>query len=253
MTPLSCVQFCNAGNYKYAGVEYARVHCDNVIHSPGAPADAGNCNTACTGDPTQACGGSDRIFIYSSSGTVVTPGPSIKQSVGTWVYKGCRVDFSPRSLSNRLAIPSNANSAEYCTAQCKQQGYALAGLEYGSECWCDNYMPYGQLVDDSQCNMVCSGDSTEFCGAGSRLALYQDNSATPPNPSTCIMGRDSFSFGDSGIQFIPRQSSTNTVNGTGPQMFATTLDPSTDGSLQHTVITVSFERQSPRYVAEECT
>ncbi|KAF8993377.1 WSC domain-containing protein, partial [Cyathus striatus] len=89
MTPLSCVQFCNAGNYKYAGVEYARVHCDNVIHSPGAPADAGNCNTACTGDPTQACGGSDRIFIYSSSGTVVTPGPSIKQSVGTWVYKGC--------------------------------------------------------------------------------------------------------------------------------------------------------------------
>ncbi|KAF8993378.1 hypothetical protein BDQ17DRAFT_1368424 [Cyathus striatus] len=98
-------------------------------------------------------------------------------------------------------------------------------------------MPYGQLVDDSQCNMVCSGDSTEFCGAGSRLALYQDNSATPPNPSTCITGRDSFSFGNSGIQFIPRQGSTNTVNGTGPQMFATTLDPSTDGSLQHTVIT----------------
>lgn len=34
--------------------------------------------------------------------------------------------------------------------------------------------------------MVCSGDSTELCGAGNRIALYQNTAASPPNPNSCL-------------------------------------------------------------------
>ncbi|KAF8993388.1 WSC domain-containing protein [Cyathus striatus] len=229
MTPQTCIAYCAARDFLYAGVEYARVYCDNVLHGPGAHTDSG-CDMECTGDHSQICGGSNRINIYSSSTMAVAP--AIKQTVGSWIYNGCRVDLFPRSLSYRLDIPSGSNSAEYCTSQCKEHGYALAGLEYGSECWCDNYIPYGELVDDSQCNMVCSGDHTELCGAGNRLVLYQDTAATPLSDS-CLSGRDGSSFSNTGIQVIPKQG--NAVRGI--QMFANTLDPSTDGSIQHTVIT----------------
>ncbi|KAF8162716.1 WSC domain-containing protein [Crassisporium funariophilum] len=129
--------------------------------------------------------------------------PTIKQTVGTWQYKGCYKDFGSRILTFRFDVPLG-NNAERCTSLCHDHGYGLAGLEYGTECWCDNYMPYGQLMSDSDCNFACPGDSTEQCGAGSRLALYQDTAATPPSPNTCITWRDGFSFGNNVLQAIPK-------------------------------------------------
>ena len=42
------------------------------------------------------------------------------------------------------------------------------------------------LAPDSDCNKPCVADATEFCGNGNRLAVYQDTSATPPDPQTCL-------------------------------------------------------------------
>lgn len=39
--------------------------CDNIIHSPGAPANAADCNMHCTGNAAEFCGAGDRINIYS--------------------------------------------------------------------------------------------------------------------------------------------------------------------------------------------
>ncbi|TFK36205.1 WSC domain-containing protein [Crucibulum laeve] len=65
MTIASCQAFCAPGNYKYAGVEYAReCYCDNTIHSPGVPASSSDCNMPCTGDSSTTCGAGDRIQIY---------------------------------------------------------------------------------------------------------------------------------------------------------------------------------------------
>jgi hypothetical protein len=47
-------------------------------------------------------------------------------------------------------------------------------------------MPYGQQVDDSNCNMPCAGNSLELCGGSLLLTLYQDGGAAPPNPQTCF-------------------------------------------------------------------
>ena len=55
-----------------------------------------------------------------------------------------------------------------------------------SQTGCDTYMEIVTLAPDSDCNKPCVADATEFCGNGNRLAVYQDTSATPPDPQTCL-------------------------------------------------------------------
>jgi len=182
MTVASCLAFCI--DYQYAGVEYAReCYCDNTINGPGTVTDIGECNTPCAGDATSFCGAGNRIDIYNQ--TVQIPVPAIKPSVGSWQYKGCFREGADRDLRFRIDIAEGV-SAETCTATCRANSYGLAGLEYGRECWCDNYMPYGQQVDDTKCSMPCAGNNMELCGGSLSLALYQDGDATPLDPQTCF-------------------------------------------------------------------
>ncbi|TFK18836.1 WSC-domain-containing protein [Coprinopsis marcescibilis] len=159
----------------------------------------------------------------------VRQSPSIKPTVGTWQFKGCYQDFGPRVLTFRFDVPAG-NSAQRCTDICSSNGYGLAGLEYGTECWCDNYKPYGALRPNSECNTICPGDSSEYCGAGNRLVLYQNSAATPPSTSTCITWRDSFSFGNNILEAIPK-------TGSGPvtQLFSIPTNPFTD-PIYYTII-----------------
>lgn len=75
--------------------------------------------------------------------------------------------------------PQDVSTPEACTSACGAAGYHLAGIEYGSECWCGNALQNGgSYVDvDSQtteCNFRCSGDKYSFCGAGNRLVVYAE-------------------------------------------------------------------------------
>ncbi|PPQ82515.1 hypothetical protein CVT26_013009 [Gymnopilus dilepis] len=159
------------------------------------------CNMACTGDSSEVCGGSNAITIFqhaqsattsaTSTSTTTTPAlaptPTIVKNVGTFEYKGCfvdRPDNQPRVIGTQLTIASV--SAETCTAACKAAGFPLAGLEFGQECWCAQYMSMVAPAPDSDCNMVCNADSTELCGAGNRLAVYQDTTATPIPTTQCL-------------------------------------------------------------------
>ncbi|KAF9459881.1 WSC domain-containing protein [Collybia nuda] len=175
------------------------VDCDNTVNSPGVASDDSGCNVPCTGDTTHNCGGADRVYIAQRDGgvppsTTITPTStstsatpsstaSIKTTVGTWQYKGCFEDFGPRILQHQF---TTSKTVEACTANCAASGYGLAGLEFGGECWCDTYLPFGQQFPDSECSMVCGDDPTELCGAGNRLALYQNSVATPPSASLCL-------------------------------------------------------------------
>lgn len=48
-------------------------------------------------------------------------------------------------------------------------------MEYARQCFCDNYVRNGgALTQDSDCNMPCTGNSTEMCGAGDRLTVYSN-------------------------------------------------------------------------------
>ena len=83
-----------------------------------------------------------------------------------------------RVLANELESSTNMTVGR-CLGECWM--YKYAGLEYGQECWCGNTLNFagnsgatpGANVSESQCNKVCGGNSSEYCGAGVRLTLYE--------------------------------------------------------------------------------
>lgn len=68
------------------------------------------------------------------------------------------------------------------------------------------------LTPDSECNMACQADPTEVCGAGNRLVVYLDTTATPPNPQKCLPNSQIHSI-TFGLQAVPIQGGTPFVLG----------------------------------------
>ncbi|MCJ1409529.1 hypothetical protein MMC19_003610 [Ptychographa xylographoides] len=62
---------------------------------------------------------------------------------------------------------------ELCTASCKSNGFRYAGLEYYFQCFCGDSI-YGASADPSNCNLACTGDSTEVCGGNDFVSIYAD-------------------------------------------------------------------------------
>ena len=82
-----------------------------------------------------------------------------------------------------------------CTSACGAAGFTLSGVEYAQECCKYLRIPLAKLrtatnpmIDCgdsfsnggapapggiSDCNMLCAGNSSEYCGAGNRLDVYQ--------------------------------------------------------------------------------
>lgn len=93
-------------------------------------------------------------------------------NVGNYTYDGCYTDGSPRTLGKYAFSMANM-TVEACVAGCSAKGYAKAGAEYSTQCFCDVVIGSGgALVGDGQCNMVCGGDGRELCGGSSRLSVY---------------------------------------------------------------------------------
>ena len=67
------------------------------------------------------------------------------------------------------------NTPERCGSECYEAGYtAYFAVQDGFGCWCGNSLQEEKtLKDDSECNDLCSGDSSQFCGASWRNSLYQ--------------------------------------------------------------------------------
>ena len=73
LTIQQCADFCEQGGYQYMGTEYSsECYCSNAIGGGAtvAPGGEGDCGMVCSGDGSSACGGSNRISLYSKSGKV---------------------------------------------------------------------------------------------------------------------------------------------------------------------------------------
>ncbi|KAJ7852312.1 WSC domain-containing protein [Mycena leptocephala] len=171
MTVESCIAFCSTGGFSLAGVEFGdECYCDHALQSSATLANAGNCNTPCSGNSTELCGAGNFVDVYWNG----APIPVIPQQVGTWKYDGCFSDSTTsRVLPNRQIIPGGV-TVESCTSACKANGFAVAGLEFGQECWCGSSLPTSSLLSDSDCSTACTANTTEFCGGASKLTVYQD-------------------------------------------------------------------------------
>ncbi|KAI5923224.1 hypothetical protein F4810DRAFT_211741 [Camillea tinctor] len=188
LTLQSCAQLCASNGYTISGTEYyTQCFCGNAIYNGGvASKDTSSCNTPCSGDSTQMCGGPGYLTIYSD-GTPQTfqpPAPQTSGLNGTWTYQGCFED----NLNNQRTLPwalhfPGTNTPSQCLGQCAEFGYAAAGMEYGEECYCGDPIDVttagAAITPESECNVVCAGNASAICGGGSRLSMYYWTGETP--------------------------------------------------------------------------
>lgn len=150
-----CQAHCQQLGYLYAGVEFGgQCYCDNSVNAASLQVSSSDCNVTCPGDSTQPCGAADRINLFYQ-------GVSQSYNVPGWTSYGCMTDdVSKRALSHR--INADNMTPQVCASACAAANYALAGVEYGSECYCDNYIQNNQTLasDPTTCNMACAGDAS---------------------------------------------------------------------------------------------
>ncbi|KAI1640310.1 hypothetical protein F4809DRAFT_591116 [Biscogniauxia mediterranea] len=188
LTLQSCAQLCASNGYTISGTEYyTQCFCGNAIYNGGvASEDTSSCNTPCSGDSTQMCGGAGYLTIYSDGPpqTFQPPAPQTSGLNGTWTYQGCFEDNlnDQRTLPWALHFPGT-NTPSQCLGQCAEFGYAAAGMEYGEECYCgdpiDVTIAGAAITPESDCNVVCAGNASAICGGGSRLSMYFWTGETP--------------------------------------------------------------------------
>ncbi|KAH8807678.1 hypothetical protein F5884DRAFT_673669, partial [Xylogone sp. PMI_703] len=186
----SCISYCEKLGYIYAGTEYSsQCFCGSSIATGAAPAPATDCNMACSGNATEACGGPSRLNLFWSgtTGPMTNMGPD-----GNWTFAGCYTEGTAgRALPNGVTVPGGGSNmtVSLCTQACQTAGFHLAGVEYAGECYCGNSIQNGAtLAPDglSGCSMQCNGNLSEFCGGPNRIDVYDfnDTVSLPPLPQT---------------------------------------------------------------------
>ncbi|KAI9439174.1 WSC domain-containing protein [Lactarius indigo] len=120
--------------------------------------------------------------------------PALVPSVGLWNGLGCYNDsVSARALQVR--VDAGNTTVGSCVAACQAQGFSLAGVEFGRECWCGSQLQHGSAFfgnsdgirngnfrnypDEPHCNMACQGDPSEICGGPALLNLYNFTGTYP--------------------------------------------------------------------------
>ncbi|KAG8846898.1 hypothetical protein FRB96_001743 [Tulasnella sp. 330] len=166
MTTSNCQSFCasQSPSLPYFGTENGNeCWCGNALPSSSFAANPGDCSTPCTGNAGTTCGGGWRLNVF---------GPTVQ-----WTNLGCYVDQAARTL-NGLSFSSNAMTPALCQQSCS--GFAYAGTEDQDQCFCGNSLTVS--TTSTGCTQSCSGDSTQLCGGGWAMNIYQ--SLNPPTTTT---------------------------------------------------------------------
>ncbi|OCL10625.1 WSC-domain-containing protein [Glonium stellatum] len=224
-----CQQQGLTAGFPFAGTEY-QTECwvGYTIPSASAKVADSKCATyTCPGDQSQLCGGVggymsmyyDTIKYDPSIGAFIggyAP-PSAPPQVGSYRHVGCFADNAgARTLSGGNVGNAKTNSLESCAAACK--GTLYFGTEYAAECYCGNSLLNNPTQQpDSQCGMICPGNSSEICGAGSRLTLYINNGT-----SSSIIISSSTSKASSSSSSISSPGVTSATSSTISSIFTTT-------------------------------
>jgi len=115
-------------------------------------------------------------WYRNANSTPMPPTPPVVTSQAPR-YVGCFRDTSAYDLDGFLQR-SRTNTPESCVAQCRQRGFAFAGVQYGESCLCGN--SYGRYGASSACTMPCTGNPGQSCGGYNANAIYSTGVAPPP-------------------------------------------------------------------------
>ncbi|KAB5511496.1 WSC domain-containing protein [Coniochaeta sp. 2T2.1] len=202
-TNAMCIAACANKGYKFCGTQYNR-ECWGGPKIPTLQVDDLNCNYPCSGDLNQVCGGNGvgageggsyislfRDSLAEDGGTTPDPptdpsGPYVNPGVDGYSSIGCYTEATgQRALPNGVAVTTRTVAS--CIRACASK-WSLVGLEYGGECWCGNALGPGAVKTNiGECNMLltnCTDNSTEYCGAGNRLNVYEFNATAATSSSS---------------------------------------------------------------------
>ena len=87
----------------------------------------------------EICGGPNRLTLMF---TPISP-PTESLPTG-WTALGCVSDNSTRALTG-YGFTSDNMTIDSCLSTCASRGLSLAGIEYGSECYCESTCEDGLL------------------------------------------------------------------------------------------------------------
>ncbi|KAK4452274.1 putative fungistatic metabolite [Podospora aff. communis PSN243] len=119
----------------------------------------------------------------TTSATLLPTGPAKKPIVGGYAFAGCWTEAVGIRALSAAGFAYDGMTLETCMGNCT--GFDYWGTEYGRECYCANSLHNSsQQAPAEDCSMLCSGDQTEYCGAGNRIELYsttatRSTTATP--------------------------------------------------------------------------
>lgn len=94
---------------------------------------------------------------------------------GNMTLQGCYSDDTSARTLTYLAYASQNNTIELCTQTCVAAGYTIAGVEYGTQCYCGSTLSgAADYVIAAACTMPCAGNSSEICGGEARINIYSN-------------------------------------------------------------------------------
>ncbi|GAB7352366.1 hypothetical protein MBLNU459_g2805t1, partial [Dothideomycetes sp. NU459] len=91
-------------------------------------------------------------------------------------YIGCGSDQGSNRTFQAASESTGSMTVETCVKYCSGKGYTYAGLEYASQCYCDNTLPWDRAPVTGvlgNCFSICNGDSSEYCGGADALSIYK--------------------------------------------------------------------------------
>ncbi|KAK0736199.1 WSC domain-containing protein [Apiosordaria backusii] len=125
--------------------------------------------------------------LFLSTGSALPSGthyPRQVEDAPTYTSLGCFVDSGSRVLPSKI-ISTHDMTAAKCAINCA--GYDYFGTQWSSECYCGSNAPTDP-APASECNMPCSGNPDETCGAGMRLNVYEFDGSCDEEPPADISG-----------------------------------------------------------------
>ncbi|KAF1983557.1 WSC-domain-containing protein [Aulographum hederae CBS 113979] len=149
----------------------------------------------------------------TSAAATTTSSPSASATVnpgeGLWTYAGCYNETTgvsggagQRALNGGAMQGEDTMTPPLCFAFCGSN-VQYAGLEYGRECWCADYLSaLSNKLDDSECNMPCMGDDTEACGGRLALTLYNRTLEAPASGAGVVRVGKSWELGSLGMGVV---------------------------------------------------
>ncbi|KAK4039684.1 hypothetical protein C8A01DRAFT_46869 [Parachaetomium inaequale] len=111
------------------------------------------------------------------------------EDISGFKYVGCYKDTRERALSGEKLPSIGDVSNTACVGYCASKGFAIAGTEYGGECFCGDSLAPLEKLDDAKCAMACKGDEGQNCGGDWALTLYAKVGKLPGSGAAALRKR----------------------------------------------------------------